>query len=142
MTEVLAQRVYQAPATAEAIDELHTELDRMWETASFVPELDQMAFTTAVIESASNVVQHGVAAPGCELRLGVTLTVMSSVLQARISEIGAIPSPDLPSAGLPDDDQESGRGLALIEALMSTITVELRGDTKVWVLSRDIETPG
>ena len=56
MTEVLAQRAYQSPATPEAIDELHTELDRIWEVASFVPELDQMAFTTAVIESASNVV--------------------------------------------------------------------------------------
>jgi serine/threonine-protein kinase RsbW len=141
MTEVLAQRAYQAPATPEAIDELHTELDRIWEIASFVPELDQMAFTTAVIEAASNVVQHGVAVPGGELRLAVTLTVMASVLQARISEIGAAPSPELPSASLPDEDQESGRGLALIEALMTTITVELRGETKTWVLSREIETP-
>ena len=142
MTEVLAQRAFRAPATPQAIDELHTELDLMWETASFVPEFDQMAFTTAVIEAASNLVQHGIAAPGCELTLGVSLTVKASMLQARISEIGAVPSPDLPPASLPDDDQEDGRGLALIEALLSTITVELRGDTKVWVLSRAIETAG
>ncbi|MHA7261864.1 ATP-binding protein [Arthrobacter sp. TMN-37] len=141
MTEVLAQRVYQAPATPAAIDDLHAELDAMWESASFVPALDQMAFTTAVIEAASNVVQHSVAAPGCELRLAVTLTVMASVLQARISEVGAVPAPEMPPASLPDDDQESGRGLALIEAL-TTITVELRGETKTWVLSREIETLG
>jgi serine/threonine-protein kinase RsbW len=140
MTEILAQRAFRAPATPRAIDELHTELDLMWKTASFVPEFDQMAFTTAVIEAASNLVQHGVAATGSELVLGVALTVRSSALQARISEIGAVPSPELPSAGLPDDDQENGRGLALIEALLTTITVELRGDTKVWVLSRAIET--
>jgi serine/threonine-protein kinase RsbW len=141
MTEVLAQRAFRAPATPRAIDELHTELDLMWQTASFVPEFDQMAFTTAVIEAASNLVQHGVAAPGCDLILGVALTVRTSMLSARISEIGAVPSPELPAASLPDDDQEDGRGLALIEALLTTITVELRGDTKVWVLSRAIDPP-
>ncbi|WP_240615245.1 hypothetical protein [Arthrobacter ruber] len=64
-----------------------------------------------------------------------------------ISEIGAEPIdplPDLdPPSGpaFPDDgtlqDDESGRGLAMIRALVTTVTVERQDDTNVWVLSRD-----
>jgi serine/threonine-protein kinase RsbW len=141
MPDILAQRTFLAPATVEAIDDLHTELDILWQNADFVPDLDQMSFTTAVIEAASNVVQHGVALEGRKLRLGVDLTVTSTLLQARISEIGATVHTKLPAAGLPDDDFESGRGLALIHALVSTVTVERQGDTNVWVLSRQSPQP-
>ncbi|WP_026549023.1 ATP-binding protein [Arthrobacter sp. Br18] len=142
MTEILAQRAFLAPATVEAIDDLHTELDILWQDADFVPDLDQMAFTTAVIEASSNVVQHGVALEGSELKLGVDLTVTSSLLQARISEIGATVHTELPAADLPGDDFESGRGLALIHALVSTVTVERQGNTNVWILSRESPQAG
>ncbi len=136
MTEILARRCFRDGATADAIEALHTELDGLWDDASFVPAMDQMAFTTAVIEAASNVVQHGVALAGRELQLGVELTVSASVLEARISEIDAVSHTQLPPAGLPVDDMESGRGLSLIRALVTTVTVERQGDTNVWVLSR------
>ncbi|MBG6218467.1 serine/threonine-protein kinase RsbW [Arthrobacter sp. CAN_A6] len=142
MTDILAHRSFLAAATEGAIDELHTEVEHLWQDTGFVPALDQMAFTTAVIEAASNVVQHGVALAGTELRLGVDLTVTATLLQARISEIGAAVHTDLPEASLPDDDSESGRGLALIQALVTTVTVERQGDTNIWVLSRESEQPG
>ena len=64
-----------------------------------------------------------------------------------ISEIGAEPidplpdldppsGPAFPDDGTPQDD-ESGRGLAMIRALVTTVTVERQDDTNVWVLSRD-----
>ena len=86
---------------------------------------------------------------GAELNLGVELTVSSERLRAVISEIGAAaldPVPDLdgssPSADADDDAlledfDESGRGLSMIRALVTTVTVERQGDTNVWVLSRD-----
>ncbi|MFC3300246.1 ATP-binding protein [Arthrobacter agilis] len=149
MTDVVARRTLQEPATDQAIEDLHDALDQLWVDAGFVPAMDQMAFTTAVIEAASNVVQHGVPAEGAELNLGVELTVSSERLRAVISEIGAAaldPVPDLdgsaPSADADDDAlledfDESGRGLSMIRALVTTVTVERQGDTNVWVLSRD-----
>lgn len=149
MTDNLARRVLEEPATEQAIEDLHGVLDQLWLDAAFVPALDQMAFTTAVIESASNVVQHGVPSPGATLHLGVELTVSAERLTAVISEIGAAPHDpvpdldDLPESSLPGEDalledyDESGRGLSMIRALVTTVTVERQGDTNVWVLSRD-----
>ncbi len=62
MTEVLAQRSFRGPSTADAIDSVHDELDGLWNDAPFVQAMDQMTFTTAVIESASNIVQHALPA--------------------------------------------------------------------------------
>jgi len=148
MTDVLARRTLEEPAAEQAIEDLHVLLEQLWLDAAFVPAPDQMAFTTAVIEAASNVVQHGVPQDGATLLLGVELTVAVERLRAVISEIGAAPLdpvPDLagPLAPGPDDDalledyDESGRGLSMIRALVTTVTVEREGDTNVWVLSRD-----
>lgn len=149
--EVLARRSLVEPAGDQAIENLHALLDQLWLDAAFVPATDQMAFTTAVIEAASNVVQHGVPAEGATLAIGVDLTVETTRLRAVISEIGAEaldPVPDLegppPAIEAPEDDgalledfDESGRGLSMIRALVTTVTVERQGDTNVWVLSRD-----
>ncbi|MHA7208772.1 ATP-binding protein [Arthrobacter sp. MDT1-65] len=148
MSDVLARRTLEEPATEQAIEDLHGILDQLWNDAAFVPELDQMAFATAVIEAASNVVQHGVPAEGATLLLGVELTVSPGRLRAVISEIGAEPMdpvPDLdppPAEVFPEDgtlprEDESGRGLFMIRALVTTVTVEREGDTNIWVLSRD-----
>ncbi|WP_043440380.1 ATP-binding protein [Arthrobacter sp. L77] len=149
MTDVLARRTLEEPAAEQAIENLHVLLEQLWLDAAFVPAPDQMAFTTAVIEAASNVVQHGVPAEGATLVLGVELTVAVGRLRAVISEIGAAPLDPVPDlAGpadfpAPDDDalledyHESGRGLSMIRALVTTVTVEREGDTNVWVLSRD-----
>ncbi len=151
MTDILARRTLEEPASDEAIENLHGVLDQLWIDAAFVPELDQMAFTTAVIEAASNVVQHGVPSEGATLLLGVELTVETERLRAVITEIGAAahdPVLDLdpPEAPEPIGDpllegfDESGRGLSMIRALVTTVTVERQGDSNVWVLSRDSES--
>ncbi|WP_323959212.1 ATP-binding protein [Arthrobacter sp. JZ12] len=140
MTESELQRRFEADARPEAINDLHDELDRFWHGLDEVPFEDQMAFTTAVIEAASNVVEHGVPLDG-GLRLGVELSATPTRLQARILEINAAAHPDpLSSAGDNPGDAESGRGLFLINALVTTVTVERQGNTNVWVLSRESGT--
>lgn len=137
MTEVLAQRSCQGLATPETVDALHAEFDALWAEAEFVPEMDRMAFSTAVIEAASNVVRHAVPSSAAPLQLGVDITIRPRRLEARICEIGAAPAaPDIAARETPDAEAESGRGLALIRALVSTITFERRGEDNVWVLCR------
>lgn len=148
MTDVAVRRFLEEPATEHSIENLHGLLDQLWIDADFVPPLDQMAFTTAVVEAASNVVQHGVPAAETPLLLGVELSVEPGRLCAVISEIGAAPLPCLqdlleregvasPDHSLHESYQESGRGLSMIRALVSTITVERQGTTNRWVLSRE-----
>ena len=143
MSEVLACTSRQGAATPETVDALHEDFAVLWQQAGFVPELDRMAFSTAVIEAATNVVRHALPSSATPLELGVDIAIRACRLEARISEIGAAPS--APPLGAPPEEleegAESGRGLALIRALVSTITFERRGEDNLWVLSRDSSEP-
>jgi serine/threonine-protein kinase RsbW len=136
MTEVLASRSFRGLAAEDAIESVHNDLDSLWLDVPFVQDMDQMTFTTAVIESASNIVQHAEPADQEPVELGVDITVRPTLLQARVSAYHAKP-PFGPMEPAPaDEDAESGRGLALIQALVTTVTFERQDGTNTWVLSR------
>jgi serine/threonine-protein kinase RsbW len=136
MTEVLASRSFRGPAAEEAIESVHNCLDSLWLDVPFVQEMDQMTFTTAVIESASNIVQHAEPAGEDPVELGVDVTIQPTLLQARVSAYNAKPPFGPMEPATPGEDAESGRGLALIQALVTTVTFERQDGTNTWVLSR------
>jgi serine/threonine-protein kinase RsbW len=137
MTDVLAERSFRGLAEAEAIEFVHDELDALWNDAPFVEAMDQMTFTTAVIESASNIVQHAQPANARRpVELGVDISVQPTLLRARVSAFYAKPPFGPLEPGTPDDDSESGRGLALIEALVTTVTFQRQDGTNTWILSK------
>jgi serine/threonine-protein kinase RsbW len=101
MTDVLAERSFRGLAAAEAIEAVHDELDGLWNDAPFVQDMDQMTFTTAVIESASNIVQHALPTKAQRpVELGVAISVQPTLLQARVSAFYA--KPPVRSAGARD----------------------------------------
>lgn len=136
MTEVLAARNFRGPATEDAIESIHNDMDSLWLDAPFVGDMDQMTFTTAVIESASNIVQHAEPAGQDPVELGVDIEVRPTLLQARVSAYNAKPPFGPMEPSTPGEDAESGRGLALIEALVTTVTFERQDGTNTWVLTR------
>jgi serine/threonine-protein kinase RsbW len=139
MGDVLASRTFRDRATPEAIDAVHLQLDSLWEDAAFVPEIDRMTFATAVVEAASNVVQHAVPDSAAPVEIGVDICIREESLRAKVSAFGAC-DPDLAEDAdpeMPGEEAESGRGLALIRALVTTVTFLRQGGTNTWVLSRD-----
>lgn len=136
MTDVLASRSFRGPAADEAIEAVHNHLDSLWLDVPLVSDMDQMTFTTAVIESASNIVQHAEPAGQDPVELGVDITVQPALLQARVSAYNAKPPFGPMEPATPGEEAESGRGLALIQALVTTVTFERQEDTNTWVLSR------
>jgi serine/threonine-protein kinase RsbW len=136
MTDVLARRSFRGLSTADAIDSVHDELEGLWQDAPFVQDVDQMTFTTAVIEAASNIVQHAEPATAAPVELGVDISVQSTLLRAHVSAFHAKPPFGPMDPGTPDDDSESGRGLALIQALVTTVTFQREDGTNTWILSR------
>jgi serine/threonine-protein kinase RsbW len=136
MTEVLAFRSYRGIVAEETVEAVHDHLDGLWLDAPFVQEVDQMTFTTAVIESASNVVQHAEPAGPEPVELGVEITVRPILLHARISAYYARPPFGPMEPMTQDEDAESGRGLALIQALVTSVTFERQDGTSIWSLSR------
>ncbi|XAS71646.1 ATP-binding protein [Micrococcaceae bacterium Sec5.1] len=138
MTEVIARRGFRGLSNEEAIEAIHAELDALWDDASFVPDMDRMTFTTAVIEAAANIVQHALPVAEKPVEMGVDISVRPSRLQARVSAYNARePFAEDMQANMPDEDAESGRGLALIEALVTTVTFERQDGTNTWILTRE-----
>lgn len=136
MSDVLASLRYRGLATGGVIDEVHTDLDGLWADAPFVQEMDQMTFTTAVIESVSNIVQHAEPEGHGPVELSVHVEVRPSQLKAEISAYHAKPPTGMMNPQMPGEEAESGRGLALIEALVTTVTFERQDATNTWILSR------
>ncbi|UXM91124.1 ATP-binding protein [Paenarthrobacter sp. JL.01a] len=138
MTDVVARRGFHGPSNDEAIESIHNELDALWDDASFVPDMDRMTFATAVIEAAANIVQHALPAAEKPVEIDVDISVRPARLVARVSAHNARePFADDMQASMPDSDAESGRGLALIEALVTTVTFERQDGTNTWILTRE-----
>ena len=133
MTEAEAVlRFIAPPANVNDVhDFVEAELDRY-------PDLtdeDRMTFETALVELASNVIQH--ANVGLVVSCTLTLRVDSDSFAARISDTAEDGGIELISLGLPEDDlAESGRGIALIEALVDDLRVERSGDRNVWSITK------
>ncbi|NQD87235.1 ATP-binding protein [Paenarthrobacter sp. CM16] len=138
MTEVIARRGFHGPSNEEAIEAIHNELDALWDDASFVPDMDRMTFATAVIEAAANIVQHALPVAEKPVEIDVDISVRPSRLIAKVSAYNARePFANDMQASMPDSDAESGRGLALIEALVTTVTFERQDGTNTWILTRN-----
>lgn len=137
MPDTVTHRSLQGPATPETVEALHTELDQLWAQAGYVPETDRMAFTLAVVEATTNAVRHATPATRDPIQLRIDLTTDPRSLQAKLYEIGAAPPDVNLDADMPGCDSECGRGLALIQALVTTICLERNGNTNIWSLCRD-----
>lgn len=138
MTEVIAHRGFHGPSNEDAIEAIHHELDALWDDAAFVPDMDRMTFATAVIEAAANIVQHAVPVAEKPVEIDVDISVRPARLVARVSAYNARePFASDMQASMPDSEAESGRGLALIEALVTTVTFERQDGTNTWILTRN-----
>jgi serine/threonine-protein kinase RsbW len=136
MTDVLASRSFRDEARPEAIEAVHTHLDALWQDTPFVPEVDRMRLTTAVVETACNVLQHAVPESTFSVELGVDICVRETSLTAKVSAFGAAdPAFGGTDPQMPDGEAESGRGLALIRALVTTVMFIRQDGTNTWELT-------
>lgn len=81
--------------------------------------------------------QHAVPESKIPVELGVEITVRQQSLEARISAFGAA-SPGVldGEAARPDGEAESGRGLALIRALVTRVPFTRQDGTNTWTLAK------
>lgn len=125
------------PAGLALVDRVLDALDALWASAPDVPEDDRSLFTLAVSEVATNMVQHGVTTT--PVTLAIDIVVASDELRATLVDTAPPASIDWHGVSMPDADSESGRGLALAQAVLDEFghTYDDRGNT--WVLRRRID---
>jgi serine/threonine-protein kinase RsbW len=137
VTETTRTLTLQAPP--DDVDAVHELVAGLWAERPDVGELDRMAFETALIELASNVIEH--ADKGEGVSCVVSVTVDDGVMSARLAD-GAEPGDfRLAPRDMPGADAESGRGLAMVQMLCDELTYERVGDENVWSVRRTRSEP-
>ncbi|MFC5931640.1 ATP-binding protein [Cryobacterium melibiosiphilum] len=103
--------------------------------------IDRMAFVTALIELATNVIQH--ADTGVGVTCTLSLRISHDRIEAQLSDTAEDRGIKLVAREMPDDElAESGRGIALIHALVDNFHYERVGDRNLWSITKNITRPG
>ncbi|MDO4073826.1 hypothetical protein BC477_05275 [Clavibacter michiganensis subsp. michiganensis] len=132
MTETTRSLTLQSPP--DDVDAVHELVAGLWDDRPDVGALDRMAFETALIELASNVIEH--ADTGQGVTCVVSVTVDDGVMSARLRD-GSEPGDfRLTAREMPGADAESGRGLAMVQMLCDELTYERVGGENVWSVRR------
>jgi serine/threonine-protein kinase RsbW len=138
VTEERKNLVFSAPP--DDVDAVHEFLETVWEANPGVSEFDRMAFETALIELASNVIQHAAGEGGVTCVL--TVEADENGLSASLADTADAGGIVLMDRSMPDELSESGRGIALIQALVDDLRYERVDEHNVWSISRARESGG
>ncbi|GAA2228247.1 ATP-binding protein [Herbiconiux moechotypicola] len=132
MTEERKNLVFSSPP--DDVDAVHAFLETVWEANPEVGEFDRMAFETALIELASNVIQHASGDSGVTCVL--TVSAGDDGLTASLADTADAGGIVLMNREMPEELAESGRGIALIQALVDDLRYERRDERNVWTITR------
>ncbi len=116
------------------VDDVHAFLEEVWTSDPTVSPTDRMAFETAIIELAANVIQHADAGDGVTWHLTVSCT--SDDLTAILSDGGVHADVDLAEMSLPDEMSESGRGLTFVQMLVDSLRYRRSERGNEWTISK------
>lgn len=136
MPDEVRSRELQGCAEPECVDRALDLLQELWAECGGLGADDRMAFELAVVEVMANIVQHSVSADPVDVRLRVL--VHPDRVEADFEDTGDdvhLPAPlhDIP---LPDDGQETGRGLRMADAVLDELSHSRTGRTNHWRLVR------
>ncbi|OAN39029.1 ATP-binding protein [Microbacterium sp. H83] len=122
------------PARLALVDSILDAVDDICEQTPLVSPEDRAAFSLAVSEVATNMVQHG----GSEtpVTLSVDLRLGDGELRAALVDTAPPASIDWHGVAMPDVDAEGGRGLALAQSVLDEITHSYDESGNTWVLRR------
>jgi serine/threonine-protein kinase RsbW len=122
------------PAVPASLDRVHALLAEVWSANEDVPDDDRMRFEIGVIEIAGNIVEH--AAAPAPLDFTLVLEVHPDRLEARFRDPGRRVEVDFDNAAMPDSMAESGRGLAMVLAVVDELTYRHDGVENHWLVVR------
>lgn len=124
-------------AIPEGIADVHALVKQARTEHSGVDEEAFLMMETAAIEIAGNVVEHG--RPPGQVWWSFTLRVGPDHVEAVLADDGQKYEGDL-STVMPDPLAESGRGLALAQAVVDEFDYSHVGDMNVWTMRRTLRS--
>jgi serine/threonine-protein kinase RsbW len=121
----------ESVATLEGLEQVH---ELFADVSEPVEHLDLMLFETAAVEVIGNAIEHGRPKP---VEYVLKLQVTDDALVGELDETSETWPPAL-DGPMPDSSVESGRGLALVRAVLDDFSFERRGDHNIWRLRRNL----
>lgn len=117
------------------VNTVHDFLADLWPEAHGVSDVDRISVETALIELAANVMQHA-DSDGSGLACEFTIVISDEAINMTVRDTGEPGEIQLVGAEMPELEAESGRGLALITALVDHVAYSQDDGHNVWRLSR------
>lgn len=120
----------EVPTSLEGVDAVHDLLASFWENEPVVPDLCRMRVETAVVEVVANIVEHAFAADqtsgadGERRRLTIAVGRDDASVVVACRDNGQPAAIDLSNVTMPDDEAESGRGLAMAVQVLDDLHYE------------------
>jgi len=130
-----AHREVDVAATVASIDVVQTEFDAWWTELGEENVKTRFAFEIAVVEIATNIVEHTHRAEGSAgRRFRLELTADATSVTAVFTDNGQPADIDLSTVTMADTDEESGRGLALAIAALDSLDYSRVDGRNTWTL--------
>lgn len=129
-----ARHSVRGPAVPASLDLVHTLLQEVWADHPDVGDDDRMRFEIGVTEIAGNIVEHAAAPAPIDFQLRVE--VHDDRLEARFQDPGRRVDVDFDATAMPDELAESGRGLALVLAVVDELSYRHDGSDNHWLVVR------
>ncbi|MGW9114460.1 ATP-binding protein [Microbacterium sp. NPDC055683] len=120
------------PADDALVDALLDAADRLWERAPHVTAEDRMMMSLALSEIATNIARHSPRA----VQVEADLSVDGGEVRAVLADTAPPAAIDWDAVRMPDDDAESGRGLALALRALDALEHEPHAVGNRWTLVR------
>jgi serine/threonine-protein kinase RsbW len=116
------------------VNTVHSFIQELWDAEPAIGDMDKMAFETALIELASNVIEHTGVGNGVSCVISIKAT--PTTLSAQLSDTAEVGDIQIVGRGMPDEDAESGRGIALVQMLVDELGYNRVGESNVWSFTR------
>ncbi len=131
--------IYKRDLTVPPDDifDVHEFLRNVWEEKSSLSETDRYSIETAIIELTSNIFQYSEVAG--RIACNIVIEIEDEKVSVTITDNGELAVLELDEHIMPDEFSESGRGIALIRALVDEFTFDTTENKNQWRLSKRIQ---
>ncbi|MDM7891663.1 ATP-binding protein [Curtobacterium caseinilyticum] len=134
MTVAMGEHVLDLACPPDDVTAVHAFLSSVWDREPDLSTEDRMALELALVELASNVIEHG--AGGGRVTCSLRVDVGADEVVVALADDGVPVLVDPSAAHLPDALAEGGRGLALVQMVVDDLRYERVGDRNRWTVRR------
>jgi len=134
MTVVMGEHVLDLACPPEDVTAVHEFLASVWDHEPDLSVEDRMALELALVELASNVIEHGAA--GSRVACSLRIEVRPDEVRVTLDDDGVPVQVDPSAAHLPDALAEGGRGLALVQMVVDDLRYDRVDGRNHWAVRR------